>query len=274
MNQIKKAYYDVPSFVEAKIVLVSDIHYYNYKMKSVLETLLQEIEQIHPDYICIPGDFIDERKIYEPEIFLDFLKKMGLLCPVMISIGNHDVKKKNGKKEQKNKPFFKQIDEIDNVHLLDNTSFEDDVICFTGLTLPLYSYQEKRDSYQKTLSVLDTYYPDGLPSKKYHIVLSHSPFTLIQKQVRNHPFYKDANLILSGHIHGGLAPLCFLKLTKRGFVSPEKHWFPKYAYGYILDKKTVVTCGFTRLSHANPFRNFNFLYSREIVILSLKKEEV
>ncbi len=274
MRNLKKTCYTVSAPIDSKIVLISDIHYYNGKMKNILDKIIAQTKILVPDYICIPGDFIDERTIYDEEVFLQFLTELSIICPVVISIGNHDVKNKIDKREHRNKHLFSCIENIKNIHFLDNTSWTSGKLCFTGLTLPWYSYQEKIDSYHKTLSTLHKHYPMGLEKKrKYNIVLSHSPFTLLHPKVITHKLYEDTNLILSGHTHGGLTPTFLLNLTKRAFITPKRHLFPKYAYGYIRDKKTIVSSGITKLSHVNPFKFLNFLYNGEIVIISLKKEE-
>ncbi len=274
MSSIRKTFYTVESLVDSKIVLISDIHYHDAKMEKFLNKIVEQVKSIKPSYICIPGDFIDQRTIEDEENFLDFLRKLGLISPVLISIGNHDVKNKKEKHERRNKELFSDIEKVHNVHLLDNTSWIDGKLCFTGLTLPWYSYQEKHDSYKKTLFVLNKCYSEGLGKKdKYHIVLSHSPLNLIHPKVITHKFYEDADLILSGHTHGGLAPKIFLKIFKRGITTPKRHFLPKYVYGYIKEKKTIISSGITKLSHVNPFRYFNFVYPGEMVIITLKKEE-
>lgn len=274
MSSIRKTFYTVESLVDSKIVLISDIHYHDAKMKKFLNKIINQVKLVNPNYICIPGDFIDQRTIEDKEIFLEFLRMLGLISPVLISIGNHDVKNKKEKHERRNKKLFSDIEELPNVYLLDNTSWVDGNLCFTGLTLPWYSYQEKHDSYKKTLATLNKYYEKGLGKRnKYHIVLSHSPLNLIHPEVITHKFYKDADLILSGHTHGGLAPKLFLKIFKRGITTPKRHLFPKYVYGYIKEKKTIISSGITKLSHVNPFRHLNFIYPGEMVIITLKKEE-
>lgn len=272
MRSIQKTYYTVSASTDSKIVLISDIHYYNRKMKPLLDQIFENIKEILPNYICIPGDFIDEAYIKDEDIFLEFLKELGTISPVVISIGNHEVKVKKEKKPKRNQKLLNRISCISNVHLLDNISWIDKDICFTGLTLPCLSYKEKSDSYRKTLSTINKYFPKGLDLKKYHIVLSHSPASLVHPKIMKHKFYKNANLILSGHTHAGLAPKFFLRMTGRGLVTPERHPFPKEVYGYLKDKKTIISSGMTKLSHTNPFRYFNFLYRGEIVIISLQKD--
>lgn len=271
---MKKFYitnYNVDYPLNKKIILISDIHYYNKKMKSLLDELYLKISLINADYICIPGDFIDERNVYDEEIFFDFLKKLGDLCPVIISIGNHEAKSKKDDEDKINKSFMNSINKIDNVHLLDNSCWINDNIRFIGLTLPNLAYLEKKDSYKSVLETLDKYFENGIRKDKVNIVLSHSPYTLLYPKVQKHKFYKNVDLILSGHTHAGLTPRWLYNLLKHAFITPQKRLFPNNSYGYLKNEKTIVSSGITKLSHFNPFNYFNFIFNSEIVVINIKK---
>lgn len=272
MTRFHIAKYKIDSPVNRRIVLISDIHYYNKKMKNLLNEIIKQVKKLKPDYICIPGDFIDERKIYDKEYFLSFLNSLKEIAPVTLSIGNHEVKTKHDKLELMDQELFDKIRSIPNIHLLNNASWESEHLRFTCVTFPFVSYEEKVKSYKKTLDALEKNYPNGLQKDKYNIVLSHSPLILLQKEVKKTKFYKDSDLILSGHTHGGLTPAWIANTTHHVFITPEQHLFPKNSYGYLKKEKTIVSSGITKLSHFNPWHFFNFLFSSEIVIIDLKKE--
>lgn len=270
-KKLKITNYTVSSNQNQRIVLLTDIHYYNKKMSSLLDKIYEEVSELNPDYICIAGDFIDERIIFDKEYFIKFLKNLSLISPVVISIGNHEAKSNKDCMDEFDKEFMKQIEKIDNVYLLNNNSWINNNICFTGLTLPLNAYSEKKNGYIDILKTLDEYFSKGLKKDKFNIVLSHSPYSLLYKEVKGHFFLKNVDLILSGHTHGGLTPKWICKLLKRTFITPEKHLFPRNSYGYLKNKKTIVSSGITKLSHFNPLRFLNFLFCGEIVVIELKK---
>lgn len=272
MIRFQTTKYKVPSVEDKRIVMISDIHYYDETMKTLLDKIILKIQPLKPDYICIPGDFIDERYIFHAEIFLAFLASLGKICPTILSVGNHEVKTKKDHQLKVDHRLFEQIRKIENVFLLDNASVEFGNLRFTGITFPYESYKEEKFSAEKTKKVLHKHYPLGLERDKFNIVLSHSPYVLLYPQVKGEPIYQTANLILSGHTHAGLTPTFLAKLTKRVLITPERHLFPKNSYGYLKKDKTIVSSGITKLSHFNPFRDFNFLFPSEIVILELKKE--
>ena len=66
---------------------------------------------------------------------------------------------------------------------------------------------------------------------EYNILLSHTPF-----------YFEDyekwgADLILAGHVHGGIIRLPFVG----GLLSPNRHFFPKYDLGrYDKNKSTMI----------------------------------
>ncbi len=259
--------YIISSKFNKKIVMISDIHYYDKKMSSILNEVVSEIKTIHPSYICIPGDIIDERYICDKEIFIDFLNELSSISPVIVSIGNHEIKTKTDHESFYDKKLFKEIRKINNLYLLENESIELDEFSFTGLYFKEEAYKENKSSEEEIRKVIDKYFRNGIKSDKYKIVLSHSPFVLAS--VKDSKLYQNSDLILSGHTHAGITPIIFHKITKRVFVSPAKHILPKDSYGYLKKHKTIVSSGIIRLSHFNPFRKFNFLFKGEIVVIDL-----
>lgn len=271
MNKICIKNYVVDSPLDKRIVVLSDIHYYNKNMVILLEQLEDKVKSLNPDYICMPGDFIDERVIHDQEIFFSFLRDLASICPIILSLGNHEAKSKLDDKDMFDHAFLSEIRKLDQVYLLDNRSWINDGIRFTGLTLPLHSYKEKIDSHDVTLKTIRKFYPEGLKRDKFNIVLSHSPYSLLHPMIKKEKFYQSTDLILSGHTHGGLTPTFLCDLTKRTFVTPMRHLFPKNSYGYLKKEKTIVSSGITKLSHFNFLRRFNFLFCGEIVLITLKK---
>ena len=266
-------FYEIESNINKRIVLLADIHYYSKKMNKLLNKIVEKTSLLKPDYICISGDFIDQDFILDKEILLEFFANLGLIAPVLISIGNHELENHGKTIDKYDEELFNKIDMINNVHLLNNKSWVSDKIRFTGLNFPPTSYEEVNIDYSYTKTVLDTFFKDGLKKDKYNVVLSHSPYILIDKEFKNEKLVKSCDLILSGHVHGGLTPKWLCNLTKRVFVSPKQRLFVKNSYGYLKKYKTIVTSGITKLSHVQSVRMFNFLFSKEIVVIDLKEKD-
>jgi predicted MPP superfamily phosphohydrolase len=92
---------------------------------------------------------------------------------------------------------------------------------------------------------------------KYNILLAHQP--------KYFPLYQEwgADLILSGHLHGGMVRLPFIGAV----FSPDGELFPKYSAGqYTLqDSMLVVSRGVGIGS-----RGFRVLNRPELVLITLK----
>ena len=250
--------YNIKSYLNKKIVLISDIHYSSKKDIKNLNIVLDKIKILNPDYICIPGDIINKAEIKDSVLLINWLKKLSKICKVIVSIGNHEFYiSKTKKKFGLNKDFFRKISYIDNLYLLDNRNIVIDNINFIGLTIPIECYNKKK--FYKCLTNINT------SNKYYNVLLCHSP-----EYICNEKLLKKLNvdLILCGHMHGGIVPKLLRPLFKtRGLISPSKKLFPKNVYGNLKIGKTniIITLGLKIL----PYELLNKLFIKEIVQINL-----
>jgi len=91
MGKITLKNYDVSSNINKKIVVISDIHYYSKYDKKKLDKVIKKIENIKPDFICIPGDIVDEAKVLDLDLFIGWLTNLACICKVVIALGNHEL---------------------------------------------------------------------------------------------------------------------------------------------------------------------------------------
>lgn len=243
------------------IVLISDIHYYKKEDLKRLNKVLDEIKKINPNYICISGDITDRSNVLDEDIFVSWLEELAKVSKVMCALGNHeyyfDIKNKIFSLNQK---LLNKIKNIDNLYLLDNENIVIDNINFIGLNLPInfYGYANLLEL-KNMINKLKTY------KTKYNILLCHSPAEIVKEEI-----LKDINadLILCGHMHGGLMPNILRPIIKNaGLISPRYKLFPKECYGHInkINKDIIISSGITILSHENKFRLLNFMFASEIV---------
>lgn len=272
MGKIIEKNYEIDAKINKKIVVISDIHYYNHKNIRKLNKILKKIELIKPDYICIPGDLIDEAKIYDKNELLNWLTNLGKICKVIISIGNHElfVTKKHIKTF--NEGLIEKIKKIDNIIYLDNNIYKDSFINFIGITLPFeYFYELNEDSnyfidyFNKQFKSIDN---------GYNILLCHTPISINNKDVLDKLIIgKKINLVLSGHMHGGITPNFLKKILKgRGLISPRRKILEKNCYGQskIGNTNFVISSGITVASHLNKFRFLDIFFSSEISIINFR----
>ena len=263
--------YKINSRINTNIVLISDIHYYSKKDIKYLNKILDKITRLKPNYICIPGDIIDECNIEDEKYFIEWLTKLSNITKTIISLGNHEYyidKRKN--LYGFNKELFQKIKKINNIYLLDNENVIIDDINFIGLTLNkdyYYKHYEDYDNFFKSINSLK------INTNYYNILLCHSPVNVTNEKVIEK---LNVDLILCGHTHGGMVPKIFRKIIKNdGFISPNKKLFPKKVYGNLKIKNTniIITSGITVLSHTNRFYMLRHFFSGEIVNIKLTKSK-
>lgn len=262
------------------ILHIADIHFNSNISNKILNRLRDYINKIKADYIMITGDLIDEPKIVNDKIkireLVTFLSDIAKNSKVIISLGNHDIV------NDKDYIFFNKLDDLYNIYVLDNNSYEDDFIYVSGFTLPTeYYYNINGD---ESVSVLlrelnkNSNIVNRLPKYKPKVAMIHSPIKLLDNEVIN--TLKEFDLILCGHTHGGMVPdwLGFI-FKNMGIIAPNKRLFPKVARGKIEkdigNKKTtiIINSAVTKLSlkSGKIFSKLNFLCNKSINKIIIRK---
>lgn len=263
---------------DIQIVLLSDIHYHSSKDQSKLNQIKNKIKFIHPTYILISGDILDNSTPSQENIIIHWLTELSQIAFTVLSLGNHDITIKPQKKEIycKNNALINQIKSIPNLILLDNDIYEEKNFRFIGITLPFTHYYIDHEQKDKLIDTINQSIDTELSKDKYNIVLCHTP-----KSIPKNPNYtkikvfKNANLILSGHMHGGMIPHPLRRIIKHhGLIGPFKSLFPKNAYGKYQNPSIIITSGITKLSARSKLQFLDFLWSAELVVITIKKEQL
>ena len=66
--------------INKKLLIISDIHYSNKKDKAVLDKVLDKVKNNTYDYILIPGDFVNNARIEDEDIFINLVRVVELKC--------------------------------------------------------------------------------------------------------------------------------------------------------------------------------------------------
>lgn len=264
------------------IVHLSDIHFSRITKAKMLSCLSNYVSKIKPDYIMITGDTLDvpwivkdTNKIKE---LLDFLDDLSHISKVLISLGNHDVV------TDEDYNFFNKLDELDNIYVLNNTSYHDNYIYTLGVTLPpSYYYNVMREeSLEVLISTLDSLKDklSKMPKNVPKIALIHSPIKLSEESSLER--LRDFDLILCGHTHNGMVPdfLKFLFRANSGIISPRNNLFPKIAKGNIKTKinnhpiTIIINGAITKLSKQSGkiLSNLNFVYNKSVNKIIIRKK--
>lgn len=258
---------------------IGDIHYNETTSTKKLEYIKYAIEDAHPDYIFITGDLLDRPKITKNKekikLLVSWLNSLGNIAKVFISLGNHDIILEEDYK------FFNKLNDINNIYVLNDQSYEDENVFISGFTLPTNYYYniEKHEDENALLETLQNNFNlvTNLPKKKYKVALIHSPILLSEKKVVEK--LKEYDLILSGHMHNGLIPRILDKIIKNnyGLISPDKRFFAKNTRGKIKTKyyTIIITGGITKLSPSSTkiLSKLNGLYPISINKITVKGEK-
>lgn len=266
-----------------KIFLISDLHIGKKFNIKKLDLIKKEIKKEKPDYICIPGDIIDNTNIintYE-ELIISFFKDISYI-KVVIALGNHDICKlirdKEGKRWEydKRNDFFNKIKSIKNIHLLENEIYTDNDISFIGLSLSYEYYKLSGESINVLVKELNNINLK-IDKDKYNVLLCHSPQRLIHEKIKKIKLMENIDLILSGHMHNGMVHPIMEIIWKgnRGVITPTKELFPKAKLTRgrvkIGEKVLIISGGITKLSHSSArlISPLNCLYPSNIEIINI-----
>lgn len=239
------------------IVLLSDLHLAEYGCRN--ESLLYAIDRISPDLILSTGDLVTAKPDHSTEVVENLMRRLVHRYPVYYALGNHEERLRVRKDlyDDMFTRFYTCLTAM-GVKVLCNEkesiTIKGTELCIYGLELPL-SYYKKMAGVQLETSVIHELL--GCPDcDKLNVLLAH------------HPRFGDAyfewgpDVILSGHVHGGV-----MRLGTQACISPDFSIFPKYGYGaFHKDGKHMIVSGGLG-EHTIPFRIFN---PKELVHLKIK----
>lgn len=224
------------SFDGFRIAVLGDLHNSSYGEDN--QKLFEALEQLAPDAVCIVGDMVlCRQRAYDANIkTAEFISRLCSRFDVYYGMGNHEKGLVDGY-DNVGDNWDRYIEKLPkDIKLLSNTHLEikrgDDSICIYGLDIERSFYKRIKDIPMGT-----DYLEDKLGKKRdeYSILLAHNP-----------DYFDDyvswgANLVLSGHIHGGIVKLPIFG----GVISPKLKIFPKYDYGLFEKngKHMIITGG-------------------------------
>ena len=190
-TQITHVSYDIqmketPFRGDMNIILISDLHLGAVNSEKRLEKIVDNINKLEPDIVCIAGDIFndDYQAIQDPERAINLLKSITATYGVYGSLGNHD----GGKTFDDMIAFL----ERSNIKLLTDeyTVIDERMIVFGRVDpSPIGGFGDiKRKDITEVLDSIDTNMPI--------IVMDHTPTKLEQ-------YGEEIDLVLAGHTHRG-----------------------------------------------------------------------
>ncbi|MFI3212188.1 MAG: metallophosphoesterase [Eubacteriales bacterium] len=242
-----------------QFILLSDLHNKSYGKDNC--KLLQVIGEIHPESIMIAGDILTGKPNASFHVAADLISRLAEKYPLYYGLGNHEQRLKLYPETYGTmwEDYWKELDSY-GVKPLENKSIliNNTNLYVSGLAIEKKYYQR----FEK--STMETVYLEkelGKPKKEYfHILLAHNPeyFEEYEKW--------GADLVLSGHVHGGIMKFPFLG----GAVSPSIKLFPKYDGGLFAINETKMILSRGLGMHTLPIRIWN---PGELVVVRVKHKE-
>ncbi len=229
---------------------ISDLHFsYTLSNKKLL-LIANKLTEINPNYILFPGDVIDSvdmiKDTHERKRLLSWLSDIATIAPTLISLGSHDYyqkKEHGGWQYHPDEAFYNEVNNLPNVSLLNNASYQDSDVFVTGITqsYAFYHLGAKHDENKEALITdLKSNLPQTIPDDKLALLLIHSPIHLADFDVLE--LLSKYDLVICGHMHNGCVPPIIYELwkTTRGFISPKKAFFPPYERNTLKTRQDKI----------------------------------
>ncbi len=213
-----------------RIAFLSDLH--NHEFGKDNERLIEKINNERPDLVLVGGDMVVGKAGESTEIATHLLGKLAETFPVIAANGNHEYRM-----QLYPETFGTQYDDYVvqlkdmGITYLTNESVEivkeDSHIRVVGLSIEKQYYKRGKKI------LMGSHYLEselGTLPKEFSILLAHNPY------YTKAYLGWGADLILSGHNHGGLIRIPFLG----GLVAPNISLFTRYDAGLYEEEKSKV----------------------------------
>lgn len=227
-------------------VLLSDLHNKSYGKDN--ERLMEAIDRIQPDSVIVAGDMYTAEKGSGTDEALKLMERLAAKYPVYYGNGNHE-QKTDMLKEVYGSLYVDYAKKLQKagVHHLVNEH-----MILPGYNIDLCGsmigkeYFSRFNKYPMHESYLNNLLGEA-KTEQYQILIAHNP-----DYFPNYAAW-GADLVLSGHIHGGIINVPFLG----GAVSPAVRLFPKYDGGLFQEGSSVMLLSRGLGTHTIPVRMFN-----------------
>ena len=228
---------------ERKIVFLSDLHNNCYGSNN--EKLLVAVKQQNPDLILVGGDMLVGKADISSKVAENFVSKLTEIGPVYYVNGNHEQRMKvypetfgNTFQAYKNRLIKSGVTFVENENVVFN---------WDGCQVKMYGLEIPVAYYKKFLKQI-------------------LPVEVVREQIgepeTNCYLEWGADMVLSGHFHGGVVRIPKLG----GIITPQWHMFPKYS-GELTEKNgkhVVVSKGLGTHTFKIRFSN-----PAEVIVLHL-----
>ena len=234
------------NFDGLRIVHISDFH--NWSFSGMDGLVMKRLKAFEPDFIAITGDIVDGYRTNIP-LALSFVEQLVEVAPCYYSTGNHE----RGLDESERQWLFEGMEKAGVILLHDEVvtlEREGQIMIVAGLDDRPYSVEAG-----SITAAIDSICQES----DYNIVLSHKPHHFEEYKA------SAADLVLSGHVHGGQARLPFVG----GLYGSHQGFLPEYDAGLYQDGDfaMVVSRGIGNSRFPIRFNN-----QPEMLLIELKRQ--
>lgn len=250
-----------PAFEGMRFVCLTDLHQKSFGRGN--EKLIKQIKSCDPDAILIAGDMVTNSNTKNHGIALSFIGELAKEYVIYYAPGNHELKWEQSSRVLKTgyREYLEELKKM-GVYYLDNSQISlkkgSDLIQIVGLNLTLAYYNKGGKPKELTQEELRNFISIS-DQNSYTVLLAHVP-----------DYFEDyvewgADLIISGHNHGGI-----IRLGKLGgVISPRYQLFPKYDAGVFQKNRSVMLLSRGLGAHTLPIRLFN---RPELICVQIKRK--
>lgn len=239
-----------------KIAVLADLH------NSFLndgDRIIGAVRKEQPDIIIAAGDMLLSHSDQQMgnEKTAELINRLCDIAPLFYGMGNHET-------AVSSRSYLKHLwpDFLNNLtnkeallrNLSKNIYVKGKKINIYGLELP-EKYYKRFNNLKPTVEEIDNLIGKS-DNTAYNILIAHNP------DFFNQYAKWGADLILSGHNHGGMVRIPFFG----GIISPRPAIFPKYDYGLFKDEGAIMIVSAGMGSHSIKIRLNN---KPELVIVKL-----
>lgn len=243
-----------------KFILLSDLHNKSYGKDH--KRLIDKIDSISPDMVLVAGDMLTAVKGQAFEVTLSLMRQLSLRYKIYYGMGNHEHKMKLYPEHFGTiyDDFVAELSKLGIVPLVnENTYLPEYNVAVCGAQIDR-CYFKKFMKYPMD----EQYLPKILGEPRENacqILIAHTPQYFEEYAVWG------ADLVVSGHVHGGIMKLPILG----GVLSPNMTLFPKYDGGKFVRGKTTMILSRGLGTHTIPVRVFN---PGELVVVTLQPKRI
>lgn len=242
-----------------KLVLLADLH--NKSFGKGNERLLAAIGEIGPDAVLLAGDMLTAERGADFTNTLTLLERLAESYPIYYGMGNHEYRL--GLYPERYPGMYERyaagLKKAGIEPLINETAY------LPAWNIAVCGAQIDRDYYRhfRRAPMEPSYLQKllGTPDReKFQLLIAHNPVYF--------DAYADwgADLVVSGHVHGGIMRLPFLG----GVLSPSLTLFPRYDGGIFREHGSTMILSRGLSSHTIPIRIFN---PGELIVIELAPDK-